>query len=64
MARKNDAGDRALSLVLKSDTAVEITPPATLGSSDTVIQHLHEQDLATGEAWTAAAVQAGIEVAP
>ena len=67
LARKDDAGDRALSLVLKSDTAVEVTPPAILGSGYSFIEHLHETDPATDEPWTPAAidaVQAGIEVAP
>ena len=67
LARKDDAGDRALSLVLKSGAEVAVTAPAILGSSFAFIEAIREQDPATGEPWTAAAidaVQAGMEVAP
>ena len=52
---------------MKSGTEIAVTPPAILGSSYTFIEHIHEADPATGEAWTPAAVdavQAGLEVAP
>jgi hypothetical protein len=55
------------SLVLKSGTEVAVASPAVLGSSYSFIETMHEQDPATGEPWTAAAVdavQAGLEVAP
>ena len=67
LARKDDAGDRALSLVLKSGAEVAVTPPAILGSSFAFIETIHEQDPASGAPWTPAAVdaaQAGQEVAP
>jgi hypothetical protein len=67
VARKDDAGERALSLVLKSGTEVAVASPAVLGSSYAFIEAIHEQDPATGEAWNPAAVdavQAGMEVAP
>jgi hypothetical protein len=67
LARKDDAGDRALALVLKSGTEVAVASPAVLGSSYAFIETMHEQDPATGEPWTPAAVdavQAGLEVAP
>jgi hypothetical protein len=67
LARRDDAGDRALALVLKSGAEIAVAPPAVLGSSYSFIETMHEQDPATGEAWTAAAVDAvhaGIEVAP
>lgn len=67
VARKDDAGDRALSLVLKSGDQVAVASPAVLGSSYAFIEAMHEQDPATGEAWTSAAVdvtQAGQEVVP
>lgn len=67
LARKDDAGDRALSLVLKSGAAVAVAPPAVLGSSYAFIEAMHETDPTTGAPWTTAsvdAVQAGIEVAP
>jgi len=66
LARKDDAGDRALSLVLKSGAEVAAAPPAVLGSSYTFIEQLHETDPATDEPWTPTAVdavQAGLEVA-
>jgi len=67
LARKDDAGDRALSLVLKSGAAVAVAPATVLGSSYAFIETIHEQDPASGEPWTPAAidaVQAGLEVAP
>lgn len=67
LARKDDAGDRALSLVLKSGAEVAVASPVVLGSSYAFTETIHEQDPATGEAWTPAAVdtvQAGLEVAP
>ena len=67
LARKDDAGDRALALVLASGATVEVSPAVTLGSSYGFIEAMHEQDPATDEPWTPAAVdavQAGIEVAP
>jgi hypothetical protein len=67
LARKDDAGDRTLSLDLKSGTEVAVASPAVLGSSYSFIETMHEQDAATGAPWTAAAVddvQAGLEVAP
>jgi len=67
LARKDDAGNRALSLVLKSGTEVAVAPATILGSSYAFTEAMHEQDPATGEPWTPAAVdavQAGIEVAP
>ena len=67
LARKDDAGDRALSLVLKSGAEVAVAPPAVLGSSYAFTEAIHEYDPATGAPWTPAAVdavQAGLEVAP
>jgi hypothetical protein len=67
LARKDDAGDRALSLGLKSGTEVAVGPAAVLGSTYSFVETMHEQDPATGEPWTPAAidsVQAGMEVAP
>ena len=67
LARKDDAGDRALSLILKSGAEVAVGPATILGSSYSFIETMHEQDPATNEPWTPAAVdavQAGIEVAP
>ena len=67
LARKVDAGDRALSLVLKSGAEIAGASPTVLGSSYSFMETIHEQDPATGEAWTPAAVdtvQAGLEVAP
>ena len=67
LARKDDAGDRALSLVLKSGAEIAVVPPTVLGSSYGFIHQIHETNPATGEAWTPAAidaVQAGLEVAP
>ena len=67
LTRKVDAGDRALSLVLKSGAEVAVASPAVLGSSYSFIETMHEQDPATGAPWTPAAVeavQAGLEVAP
>lgn len=58
LARKDDAGDRALSLVLKSGADVAGAPPAVLGSSYTFIETIHDQDPATSEPWTPAAVDA------
>ena len=67
LARKDDAGDRALSFVLKSGAEVAVSPATVIGSSYSFIEAIHEQDPATAEAWTAAAVdriQTGMEVAP
>ena len=67
VARKDDAGERALALVLKSGATVLVAPPTILGSSYAFTEAIHEQDPATGAPWTAAAVdavQAGLEVAP
>ena len=67
LARKDDAGDRTLALVLKSGAEVAVASPVVLGSSYAFIEAIHETDPATGEAWTPAAVdtvQAGLEVAP
>ncbi len=67
LARKDDAGDRALAFVLKSGATVEVSPAVTLGSSYAFLETMHEQDPATAEPWTSAAVdavQAGLEVAP
>ena len=67
LARKDDAGDRALSLVLASAATVAVASPAILGLSYAFVEAIHEQDPATGEVWTPAAVdavQAGLEVAP
>ena len=67
LAPKDDAGDRALSLVLKSGAEIAVVPPTVLGSSYGFIHQIHETNPATGEAWTPAAidaVQAGLEVAP
>jgi hypothetical protein len=67
LARKDDAGDRAVSLVLKSGAEVAVAPATILGSSYAFTDAIHEQGPATGAPWTAAAVdavQAGMEVAP
>ena len=67
LARKDDAGDRAFSLVLASAATVAVGPATALGSGYGFTETIHEQDPATGAPWTAAAVdavQAGIEVAP
>jgi hypothetical protein len=67
LARKDDAGDRALSLVLKSGAEVAVASPVVLGSSYAFIEHIHDIDPTTGAPWTPAAVdavQAGLEVAP
>ena len=66
LARKDDAGDRALSPVLATGATVEVAPPVVLGSSYAFVETMHEQDPATNEPWTPAAVdavQAGLEVA-
>jgi hypothetical protein len=67
LARKDDAGDRALALVLKSGTEVAVASATVLGSSYAFTEAIHEQDPSTGEAWTPAtvnAIEAGMEVAP
>ena len=67
LARKDDAGDRALALVLKSGAEVAVGPATVLGSSYAFTETMHEQDPATDDPWTPAAVdavQAGMEVAP
>ena len=67
LARKDDAGDRAWSLVLASGAKVEVSPTVTLGCGCAFLETMHEQDAATGAPWTPAAVntiQAGLEVAP
>jgi|GEM_PF-1309513 len=67
LARKDDAGERALSLVLKSGAEVAVGPPTILGSSYAFTEAIHELDPASGAPWTPAAVdavKAGMEVAP
>jgi hypothetical protein len=67
LARKDNAGDRALSFVLKSGTEVAVGPATLLGTSYAFTETMHETDPATGAACTPAAVdavQAGMEVAP
>jgi len=67
LARKDDAGDRALSFVLKSGAEIAVGPATVLGSGYAFTETMHEQDPATDEPWTPAAVdavQAGMEVAP
>jgi hypothetical protein len=67
LARKDDAGERSLSQALKSGTELAVDPATILGSSCAFLETMHEQDPATGDAWTPAAVdavQAGLEVAP
>jgi len=66
LARKDDAAERSIALVLKSGATVDVGTEASLGSSYTFIEAMHENDPATGSAWTVAgidALEAGMEVA-
>jgi len=51
LARKDDAGERTIALVISSGATVDVRPAAVLGSSYGFVEQVHDVDPATSTAW-------------